>query len=717
MNKRKFFNAMAAGVLMTTSLAPVMTVSAATINNINEAEKNELINIYDDETANSKTIEVLNNLSIEKKESIFSVKGVIPDGYSLEFVSEHSDQEPNSSFKGKIDLEFDRNEIIETDLLYIMDENKIVYEIDLSFLLDLLDKEMNSSGDVDDIEDKSNDLDEEEDIFEESLIKEDLEPNLEGESETGEDTETETTVTVEEPVKDNTNTETTETPKLETKDDLHPVEPIHEPAAFSMSRMQVTAGRVSNNGIYTVVSGDTFNDIAKSFNISSKQLEVWNYHVTNRNNLQVGTKLAVNRTGVQRMLSAADQARLYKGGASSEFTTRQGFIDAIAPSAIAIANQSGQAFLWPSIMIAQAAHESNYGKSALGSAPYYNLMGIKGSYQGTSTLMWTWEVYSDVRVNVLAGFRDYPSYTESLQDYANLMRNGVSWNKNIYSGTWRSNSSSAWDVLNNGGLSAYATDPNYFAALRNMINTYDLTKYDKGNYYVRTGTFLGENFTRLQLDSIKKDHNNYMYKIVREDNKTPYSYRRVETTEEFLGESGAQRIIDKLKKDKGWSASMVRTGNSTKRNRVWSGWFNSLTEAQEAANKFAKASNYAVLIDKGNDGKYRIRTGFFNSQSSAQSGLQAMRKLGWSAKVIESKDSTPHYKVRTGTFNTPNHVNSANVFFKANGWGSKEVLDERNNYYYRIFIEGFHNEASANSVVSHLSNKYNYFSKTFEVSQ
>lgn len=234
MNKRKFFNAMAAGVLMTTSLAPVMTVSAATINNINEAEKNELISIYDDETANSKMIEVLNNLSIEKRESIFSVKGVIPNGYSLEFVSEHSNQEPNSSLEGEVDIEFDRNEIIETDLLYIMDENKIVYEIELSFLLDSLGKEMDSSGEVDDIEDKSNDLDEEEDIFEESLIKEDLEPNLEGESETGEDTETETTVTVEEPVKDNTNTETTETPKLETKDDLHPVRTIDalQPLSF-----------------------------------------------------------------------------------------------------------------------------------------------------------------------------------------------------------------------------------------------------------------------------------------------------------------------------------------------------------------------------------------------------------------------------------------------------------------------------------------------------
>lgn len=72
-------------------------------------------------------------------------------------------------------------------------------------------------------------------------------------------------------------------------------------------------------------------------------------------------------------------------------------------------------------------------------------------------------------------------------------------------------------------------------------------------------------------------------------------------------------------------------------------------------------------------------------------------------------------KVRTGTFNTPNHINSANVFYDANGWGSKEIMDGRNNYYYRIFIEGFHSEESANSIVSDLSNKHSWFSKTFMV--
>ncbi|MCC5894490.1 MAG: SH3-like domain-containing protein [Alkalibacterium sp.] len=236
--------------------------------------------------------------------------------------------------------------------------------------------------------------------------------------------------------------------------------------------------RTHSDGLYTVRSGDTFGAIATSFSLSQAQLREWNGHVSNINSLAVGTQLAVTRRGVERLLSPADQERLYKGGATPVFTTRQGFIDEIAPRAIAIANQEGQEGLWPSLMIAQAAHESAYGMSSLSAPPYHNLSGIKGTHNGNSTLMWTWEVYNGVRVNVLAGFRQYPSYDASLQDYANLMRRGLSWDRNYYSGTWRSKTNSVWDVLNNQGLRGYATDPAYYTKIRETINAYNLTQYD-----------------------------------------------------------------------------------------------------------------------------------------------------------------------------------------------------------------------------------------------
>lgn len=253
------------------------------------------------------------------------------------------------------------------------------------------------------------------------------------------------------------------------------VTPVFE--TFSMTTFSSTT-RTHSDGLYTVRSGDTFNAIASSFSLSPTQLREWNGHVSNINSLTVGTQLAVTRRGVERQLSAADQSRLYKGGATPVFTTNQGFINEIAPRAIAIANQQGEEGLWASLMIAQAAHESGYGRSSLASPPYHNLSGIKGTHNGNSTLMWTWEVYGGVRVDVLAGFRHYPSYDASLQDYANLLRRGLSWDRNYYAGTWRSNTSTVFAVLDNGGLQGYATDPNYFAAIRNIINQYNLTQYD-----------------------------------------------------------------------------------------------------------------------------------------------------------------------------------------------------------------------------------------------
>lgn len=259
---------------------------------------------------------------------------------------------------------------------------------------------------------------------------------------------------------------------------LHGEESMAQTFSMFSSMFTRSVSRTHENGIYTVKSGDNFNSIASSFNLSSAQLKYWNSHVSNINILNVGTELAVTRRGVEKMLSDADKSRLYTGGATSDFSTRQEFIDEIAPRAISVANQDGQEALWPSLMIAQAAHESAFGQSSLSSAPYYNLSGIKGTHNGNSVLMWTWEVFEGSRVDILGGFRHYPSYTESLQDYANLMRRGLSWSRDYYSGTWQSNTNSVWEVLDNKGLRGYATDPKYYSKIRSTIEAYDLTRFD-----------------------------------------------------------------------------------------------------------------------------------------------------------------------------------------------------------------------------------------------
>ncbi|AIE59099.1 hypothetical protein BMMGA3_03195 [Bacillus methanolicus MGA3] len=76
-----------------------------------------------------------------------------------------------------------------------------------------------------------------------------------------------------------------------------------------------------------------------------------------------------------------------------------------------------------------------------------------------------------------AAFRKYPSYYESLEDLARLYTNGVSWDRNKYKPIiGETNYVMACKKVQECG---YCTDPNYAAKLINIIEKYDLHKYDK----------------------------------------------------------------------------------------------------------------------------------------------------------------------------------------------------------------------------------------------
>ncbi|WP_439443457.1 LysM peptidoglycan-binding domain-containing protein [Listeria aquatica] len=155
--------------------------------------------------------------------------------------------------------------------------------------------------------------------------------------------------------------------------------------------------------------------------------------------------------------------------------TVQGFINQISGSASQIASQND---LYASVMMAQAILESAYGTSMLGSVPNYNLFGIKGSYNGQSVLKQTME--DDGKGNlypVNAYFRKYPSYHQSLEDYARVIKGGPSWNPNYYAGAWKSNTASYLDATK-ALTGTYATDTSYSVKLNNLIKTYNLTQFD-----------------------------------------------------------------------------------------------------------------------------------------------------------------------------------------------------------------------------------------------
>ena len=64
-----------------------------------------------------------------------------------------------------------------------------------------------------------------------------------------------------------------------------------------------------------------------------------------------------------------------------------------------------------------------------------------------------------------------------MQDYANLLANGTSWNPNYYAGAWKSNAASYQDAT--AYLTGrYATDTAYSAKLNRIIAQYGLDQYD-----------------------------------------------------------------------------------------------------------------------------------------------------------------------------------------------------------------------------------------------
>src|SRR5699024_5964153 len=156
-------------------------------------------------------------------------------------------------------------------------------------------------------------------------------------------------------------------------------------------------------------------------------------------------------------------------------STKIAFLNSIIPDAYKLANDND---LYASVMIAQAILESNWGASGLSAAPYYNLFGIKGTYKGEGVTFYTLEDDgSGNYYQIRDSFRDYPSYKESLNYYANKMVNGVSWDSEFYSGTWKSNTSSYTDAT--AALTVnYATDTRYGGKVNNLITTHGLTQYD-----------------------------------------------------------------------------------------------------------------------------------------------------------------------------------------------------------------------------------------------
>ncbi|SFC13314.1 Flagellum-specific peptidoglycan hydrolase FlgJ [Alkalibacterium subtropicum] len=222
--------------------------------------------------------------------------------------------------------------------------------------------------------------------------------------------------------------------------------------------------------VYVVKSGDTLGKIAQTYGTTVNTLAALN-KISDVNRLSVGHVLAVNEAGKEE----ARKPQPTKPSDLNNLATPAEFVENISGYAQRVASEQN---LYASVMIAQASLESGYGKSSLSAPPNHNLFGIKGTYNGQSVAKRTQEYYKSTGwITIIDDFKKYPSYEESLQDNADLLRRGLRSNGAFYSGTWAENTTSYRDATL-WLQGRYATDPTYASKLNRIIEQFDLTRFD-----------------------------------------------------------------------------------------------------------------------------------------------------------------------------------------------------------------------------------------------
>lgn len=137
--------------------------------------------------------------------------------------------------------------------------------------------------------------------------------------------------------------------------------------------------------------------------------------------------------------------------------TPKDFVKAIWPAAKNFAKELG---VDPKVLIAQAAHETGWGKHIIkdnNDQSSYNLFNIKGggSWQKGQANVLTTEYIDGKPVKVNEPFRQYQSISESFQDYVSLIKNNQRYQNAIL------NSNSPDKYMAALQQAGYATDPSY----------------------------------------------------------------------------------------------------------------------------------------------------------------------------------------------------------------------------------------------------------------
>jgi peptidoglycan hydrolase FlgJ len=182
----------------------------------------------------------------------------------------------------------------------------------------------------------------------------------------------------------------------------------------------------------------------------------------------IARQLERQMTSVAAPAASAAGATVRSGDAAAAISpSQQAFVKEHEASARAAEAQTG---IPASFMVAQAAHESGWGRREIRNADgssAHNLFGIKAGagWAGKVAHITTTEVIDGQPRKVVAAFRAYDSAADSFRDYARLMKDNPRYAPVVAAGN---NAQGFAQGLQRAG---YATDPAYADKLARVINT------------------------------------------------------------------------------------------------------------------------------------------------------------------------------------------------------------------------------------------------------
>jgi flagellar protein FlgJ len=166
---------------------------------------------------------------------------------------------------------------------------------------------------------------------------------------------------------------------------------------------------------------------------------------------------------------AAPTASLSQGATATVRTTasQADFVQRHTQAAQKVEQASG---IPSAFMLGQAGHETGWGRSEITMAdgtPSFNLFGIKatGGWNGKVAEITTTEYVNGIAQKVVAKFRAYDSYEDSMRDYARM----ITQSPRYAQASQQTDSAHAYATgLQKAG---YATDPEYASKLSRAINS------------------------------------------------------------------------------------------------------------------------------------------------------------------------------------------------------------------------------------------------------